>query len=176
MDVIFHRFLENMLAEAKEVAQSSDVVRLRPMPADPPVTYLCEFRVPHLWRRPSGLVELSHQPVLGTIHFPEDYLRSTDSHLYMKVASVLTPNFVHPNVYGSVVCLGSAFAPGTRLSWLLREFYEIVSYSNYSLDERNSLNPEACRLLRAHGHLLESLKPEPFLRRKRNLQIAVRAV
>jgi hypothetical protein len=39
--------------------------------------------------------------------------------------------------------------------------------------ESNSLNPEACRLLRAHGHLLAGLAPRPFARRSPHLRVRV---
>ena len=59
---------------------------------------------------------------------------------------------------------------------LLWELYDIVSYQNVTLDERNALNPEACRLLREHEGLLAQLTPKPFLRRAHKLQITVREI
>jgi hypothetical protein len=78
-------------------------------------------------------------------------------------------------VRGGVVCLGSAFAPGTPITALLWELYDICSYQNVTLDERNAMNPEACRLLREHPELLARLKPAPFLRRQHRMQIKVSA-
>lgn len=169
-DVIFQRFLGNAVAEAEELASRSDVLRVLTDPRAP-ATFFCEFAVPYLQRLPGGVVAVHPGPVHAAVHFPADYLRSTDPHLYLHVAAVATPNIVHPNVRGSGICLGSAFRAGTRLAIILRELYEIFTYSNYSLV--NSLNPEACRLLRAHSHLLESLAPRPLLRRSLNLSVRV---
>lgn len=174
MDAIFLRFLEASYEEATKLAAESDVLRLVPMPPHPPSAYVCDFLVPHLRRTDAGTVEISRDPVLAGIRFPEDYLRSADPHLSLKVASLLDPpSLVHPNVKGGIVCLGSAFGPGTRISLLLGELYDIFSYRNYSLVEAGSLNPEACRLLRAHPQLLDELRPEPLRRRQKELKIQV---
>jgi hypothetical protein len=171
-DVIFQRFLDNAAAEAEDLADRSDVLSVHTDPRAP-ATFWCEFAVPYLQRLAGGLVGIHPGPVLAAVHFPPDYLRSTDPHLYLHVAAVATPRVAHPNIRGSGVCLGSAFRAGTRLGIILRELYEIFTYSNYSLVESNSLNPEACRLLRAHGHLLEDLAPRPFVRRTPHLRVRV---
>jgi hypothetical protein len=154
-----------------ELADESDVLRVLPCPPLPPAAYVCEFRVRYLRRAPSGLVEVAPGPVLAGLRFPEDYLRAADAHLYLKVASVLTPDLVHPNVLGPVVCLGSAFAPGTPVRVLLWELYEILAYRNLTLDERNALNPEACRLLREHAHFLNQLEAPPLRRGRLPLRV-----
>jgi hypothetical protein len=87
---------------------------------------------------------------------------------------VLTADLVHPNVSGGAVCLGSGFAPGTSITWLLWQLWDIFAYENVTTDERNALNPEACRLVREHRHLLERLPRRPFLRRKQKLAVRVR--
>jgi len=173
MDPIFRAFLENTAREAGELAERSDVMTITPLPPAPTTTYLCEFDLSYLRRLPAGTVEIAGGPLGAVLHFPEDYLRSVDPHLYVKVASVLTPDMAHPNLLGGTVCLGSGFAPGTSITWLLWELYDIVSYQNVTFDERNALNPEACRLLREHRHLLDRLQPRPFLRRERKLEVKV---
>jgi hypothetical protein len=174
MDAIYLHFLENTFAEAQALVSKSDVLHLTALPPHPPASYLAEFRVDYLMRKPSGTVARAHGSVLTALHFPEDYLRSTDPRLSMKVASLLGPPwFVHPNVRSGVICLGAAFAPGTGIGLLLREIYEIVSYSCYTLVETNSLDPEACRLLRANPEILASFHPAPFIRRDQKLQIRV---
>lgn len=175
MDQVYLKCLENSYAEAMRLAERSDVLKLTPIPPFPPGGYLCEFQTPHLRLLPDGVVRVERGLVTAGVVFPEDYLRSTDPRLYLRVASVLTPfDLLHPNVRGGVVCLGAAFAPGTALTALLWELYEIVSYQNFTLDERNALNPTACRLLRQHPELLSGLKPEPFLRRRHGMQVSVK--
>jgi len=175
MDAIFRRFLESAYSEAMELAEASDVLTLVPIPPQPPSTYLCEFRVQHLRRAGSGIVKKCDGTVVCALHFHEDFLRTTDPRLSLEVASLISPgDFVHPNVSEGTICLGYRFAPGTRIALLLRGLYEIVSYSNYTLDEHNSLNAEACRLLRAQPRLTETLTPEPLLRRRRKVRIEVK--
>jgi hypothetical protein len=177
MSAVFQAFLHNMFAEARALAEKSDVLRLTPLPPFPPCGYICEFDVAHLCRQAEGVVTIQPGPVVAAVLFPEDYLHSTDPRLYLKVASVLEPrNLVHPNIRGGVVCLGSAFMPGTPITALLWELYDIVSGQNVTLDERNAMNPEACRLLRAQPELLAQLQPKPFLRRRHKLQIKVEIV
>jgi hypothetical protein len=173
VDAVFYSFLENTYTEATALVQKSDVLKLFPIPPLPPAAYLCEFTLSYLRRLPSGVVEVASGPILAGVRFPEDYLRSTDHHLYLKVASILTFDFTHPNVNGSMVCLGSQFAGGSPITALLFELYDIVSYQNVTLDEGNALNPEACRLLREHRELLDGMERKPFMRRKTKLQVKV---
>jgi hypothetical protein len=174
MDEIFERFKENTQAEAASLARESAVLRIRPVPPFPAAAYVCEFDVRYLGRMPDGTVRVQDGPVLVAIRFPADYLRSADPHLQFRVAAMLSNDFVHPNVLPPAICLGSAFAPGTRIGLLVQELYEIVTYRNFSLVERNSLNPEASRLLRAHSSLLAGLKPPPLVGRRRAVPIVVR--
>ena len=174
-DPVLSAFLENTKLEAIALVARSDVLTIVPLgPGALSSGYVCEFSLPYLRRLPNGTVEVAPGPVLIGVRFPEDYLRSADPHLYVKVASVITPDLIHPNISGGMVCLGASFSPGTSLTALLWELYDIVSYQNVTLDERNALNPEACRLLREHQQLLEPLRPAPFLRRERTLQATVK--
>ncbi len=176
MDKILHRFLESNQTAAAELSAASDVLTVVPLPPSPAATYLAEFRVPHLRRTDSGRVEVSDGPVVARLQFPNDYLRSADPHLPMKVVSILSPrSFVHPNVAFGSVCLGYHFAPGTRLELLLRELYEILSYRNYTLDESNAMDAEACRLLCAHPSLLDELDPKPLVPRRHRVRVEVRS-
>ena len=175
MDLVYRTFLTNTLVDALDIDSRSDVLRLVPNPQTPPTAYLCMFDVPYLRRLPAGTVAACAGPVVCFIGFPQDYLYSADPHLYLRVASVLTPDFVHPNVapHGAV-CLGAAFRGGTTMSALIWELYEIVSYRNCTVDERNAFSPEACRLIRANGSLLRKLGAGPLFRKKRRLQVTVR--
>lgn len=176
MDRVFQSFLENTADDALELQERSDVLALTPIPPMPPSRYGCTFQVPYLQRLPSGTVDIVAGPVLCAISFPEDYLRSTDPTLFMKMASVLSPGFLHPNVspVGNV-CLGADFAPGTPIGALVMEIFEIVTYRNCMVDERNALNPEACRLIREYPSFLEKLTPPPLVRATRPIRVAVRS-
>jgi hypothetical protein len=175
MDHVYSAFLRNTFSEARDIALRSDVVRLLPEPVSPPTSYMCSFDVPYLRRLVGGTVHVAPGPVLGFIRFPQDYLCSVDPRLFMRVASIVTPDFVHPNaVARGPVCLGAAFRSGTPLGQLIWELYQIVTYQNRTLDERNALNPEACRLLRANQDLLSRFPAPPLFRRRRKLQASIR--
>ena len=177
MDHVFRRFLENSYEEAQKLEAESDILRLAPQPPFPPSFYLVEFQLSYLRRAPNGTVEPAPGPVTAVLHLPPDYLRSHDPHLFARVASVLTPDIIHPNIspYGTV-CLGAQFAPGTPIQALLREFYEILAYENFTVNEANALNREACRLMRQHPELRRQLKPLPLVRRHRKLAVQVEAI
>ena len=52
----------------------------------------------------------------------------------------------------------------TELIW---HVYEILTYRNLNLDERDALNPQACRYLRLHPEVLAALRPPPLRQRSR---------
>jgi hypothetical protein len=121
----------------------------------------------------SGQVQLIKAPVNFYIHFPIDYSRSIDPYLYLRVVTVLRPDFFHPNIRipQGWVCLGHNFQPGTPLADLIYHLYEIITYQNTTVDERDAYNPEACRYLRLHKKMKISA-PQLF-RKDLNLGVIV---
>lgn len=173
-DQVFMRFLQNSLIEAMELADPSDCLRLTPIPPLLPSSYLLAFDVQYLRRLPSGVVEVAARPVLAGLHFPPGYLRGGQGHLSMTLASMLTPDIVHPNISrAGTVCLGRHFAAGTPIAEVLWHLHEIVSYRALVVDERDAFNPEACRLLRERPDLLERLPYRPLRRARRALAARV---
>jgi hypothetical protein len=158
MDHVLHAFLVNTALQAAELQDRSDVAKIEGLPPFPPSGYRCRFDVPYLRRTAEGTVEIDPGPVVCLIRFPDDYVRSADPKLFLHVASVANLEFVHPNVAHTSVCLGSSFEPGTPIGALVWQLFEIVTYRNCTVDERNAMNPEACRLLRLHSTLVESLE------------------
>jgi hypothetical protein len=175
MDRVYRTFLENTHTEALALEAKSSVLRLQAVPPLPSSRYQLRFDVPHLRRTDEGTVDAASGPVHCLLHFPSDYLRSVDPKLYLKVAFLLTPEFVHPNVREGSICLGVGFEPGTPISGLVWQVYEIVTYRNCTVDERNALNPEACRLLRACPELLDRLERPPLFRRRHGWELKVKA-
>ena len=172
MDQIFLAFLENTAADAAELQQKSDLLTLRGIPPMPASKYECCFRVPYLRRMPTGIVVMDPGPVHFTITFPNNYLRSTDPSLGMRVAFIASPGFLHPNVLSGAVCLGGQFAPGTPIEALAWELFEIVTYRNCTLD--HALNQEACRLIREYPSLLEAMGRPSLRRSDRSVHVSVR--
>jgi hypothetical protein len=175
MDEIFLRFLQNTAGEAAALQAKSDILRLEARDPFPSSRYDCTFLVPYVRRLARGTVEIDPGPVDTFIRFPEDYLWSTDPALYLNMAAVLSPDFLHPNVQAGGVCLGVGFAPGTPLTGVVWQLFQIVTYRNYTVYERNALNAEACRLVRAHPGLLEQL-PQPRLYRPRRAARSMEAI
>jgi hypothetical protein len=172
MDQIFLAFLENTAADAAELQQKSDLLTLRGIPPMPASKYECSFRVPYLRRLPTGIVVMDPGPVQCTISFPNNYLHSADSGLPVRVASIESPGFLHPNVLYGAVCLGRQFAPGTPIEALVWELFEIVTYRNCALD--HALNQEACRLIREYPSLLEAMGRPSLFRSDRSIRISVK--
>ena len=75
----------------------------------------------------------STDPISFAVRFPEDYLRSVDPDLQFRVARVHT-SIQHPNIRGSLVCLGSQFYPGTPLRALIEQVYGIFASQIYATD------------------------------------------
>lgn len=173
-DQVFTAFLHHALIDAMELADESDHLRVIPVPPLPASRFFCEFALPYLQRLPSEVVAVAPGPVLAGIHFPPDYLSSGDQRLGMMVASVLTPDIVHPNISGAgMVCLGTSLWPGTPIRDILWHLHEVLAYRVMSLDEGNALNPTACRLLREHADLLGGLEYRPLRRRRRPFTVTV---
>jgi hypothetical protein len=176
MTGVYDAFLQSGFVDAMELAEHSEGrLQIFPQPPLPPSRYGVAFNVPFLRQSPSGTVEVvTGEPVLIGLSFPEWYLRSSDRHLVLSIVSVLTPRVLHPNVLGSLVCLGDRLRPGTSLRILLYELYEVIGYRNLGLDERNALAPDACRLLRGHPDLLAKLVAPPLRSRPSPLSVSAR--
>jgi hypothetical protein len=162
----YMRFLDSTWIAAQAMQAESDVMRMRPLGAPPPSAYRLIFDLPFLRLATDGTVEVAPGPVVSSLYLPPDYLHSGDPSLSMRVLTVDTPGYLHPNV-NRVVCLGCAFQPGAPFRTVVSALYSILSYGVFCADERNALNPLACRLLRQHGGLLEGLERRPLLRRGR---------
>ncbi|MDR4468956.1 MAG: hypothetical protein MRJ68_11795 [Nitrospira sp.] len=171
MDCVFDAFCLAAQREAEELIEKSDVLSVRALPPAPPSRFLLQFRVPYLRRTIRHTIEVAPGPVEAIVHFPADYLLGTTPQLWFRVISITTAGFVHPNVRDGVVCLGAQFTPGTPLRILIRTLYDLVTYHTMTLDERNAMDPEICRLLRADPQILHSLSAPPLTRRTHRVTI-----
>lgn len=171
MDRVFEAFCFAAQREANALTAQSDVLTVRACPPEPPSRFLVQFRVPYLRRTAHHTIEVAPGPVEGAIHFPADYLLGTTPQLWFRVATITTADFVHPNVRDGIVCLGAQFNPGTPFRILVRALYDLVSYQMLSLDERNALDAEACRILRANPQLLQTLSAPPLTRRTHRITL-----
>jgi hypothetical protein len=185
MTDIFNSFLADSSKKAMEIARESDILDiLHDLESNPPSRYLLVFKgIEHLLRTGSGIVEAVRGIVPVEVRFPPDYLLTADPGLYLRVALIVDPwllgspysGFFHPNFdpLTGAICLGAKFAPGTPLPALIFHVHTIITYQNYSVDERNCLDPTAARYLREHPEAVASLRVAPLRRRQERFRVTV---
>jgi len=128
-DPIFNAFLQTQLQQGLALARASGVLRLSPLPNDPPFRYVAHFDgCQGLVKDTSGEVVEFDQFVVG-IWFPTDYLRAVD------VGQILTylgphPSPFHPNLRPPFLC--AHIQPGTSLVDILYAVYEIWTWNLFS--------------------------------------------
>ena len=171
MDRVFDAFCLAAQREADALTAQSDVLTVTALPPEPPSRFLLQFRVPYLRRTPRNTFDIAPGPVSAAIHFPADYLLGTTPNLWFRIVQVLTDDFAHPNVRQGVLCLGSQFHPGTPFRALVRTLYDLLTYQLMTLDERNALDADVCRAIRATPHLLDPLSAPPLIRRSHRLTL-----
>ncbi len=176
IDPIRDNFLFHSQKQLYDLALESDVVSILAEKGSPPDHYLCCLEhIEHLVRDRNGVVQITDDALLMELCVPADYLKLTDPNLGMRVVGLGSPIF-HPNVRGSIVCLGETFQPGTGLHEIVRMAYEVVSYQMVTADERNAFDPEACRFVRDNPDILKNLRRLPLRRRKHDLKARVYSV
>ena len=185
MTDIFNSFLVDSFNKGMEIARESDVLDiLYDDTSNPPWRYLLLFKgIEYLLHNHSGIVETVRSLVPVEVHFPPDYLRTADPGLYLKIAKIVDPltlrrpnaGFFHPNYdpLTGAICLGAKFAPGTSLPVLIFHIYSIITYENYSVDERNCLDPAAARYLRENPEAVAFLRVTPLRRRQKRFRVTV---
>lgn len=165
-DPIHADFLAAMAAEASAVNGASDVVRLVPRASsgEPAAIYDGIFEgVEHFELATDATVAVSAAPVMFSISFPTNYLRSGDPRLQFQVAQLLTP-IHHPNVSRGIVCLGPHFAPGTGLRALVQHLYGIVSGRVFATD--HAFDVAAQHYFLSHLDDVKALRAKPLWRRR----------
>lgn len=146
-DTVFEAFLQGQYQAALELNRSSDLVRLVALDDAPVRTYAAEFSCRALAYRNGDIVTVERSAV--GIHFPSNYLREFDT------AQVFTwlgpPDIWHPNVVCPALC-GGHIPPGTPLQDLVYQVFDIITFSNVSMDENDALNRAACAWARRNLH------------------------
>ena len=165
-DPVYEGFLETAHEDHLTINRDSDVARLVPQPraAGYPDRYqLMLVDIEHLVRAADGTVTTSADPVLCSVRFPADYLRSASENLLYRVVRVETPVF-HPNIAGGTLCLGASFRPGTRLRAIVVQLYATLSERSFAT--QSPLDVEASRYYLAHLEQVSALRARPLWRRR----------
>ena len=145
-DRILDAFLRRQYEEGMALARASDLVALEPLGVFPPQRYVAQFRCTGLCRTSAGEITRMAYSEVG-ISFPDDYLRRLDPY---RILMWLGPqNVWHPNVSdrAPLICLGH-LGPGTRLTDILYQLFEIITYQRYSTHD--ALNADAAAWARAN--------------------------
>jgi len=149
-DRVLTAFLERQLAEGMALAEASDLLRLIPLPGDPPRKYIADFRCKGLVKSAAGEIVEAERFVVG-IWFADGYLREVDP---CTALTWLEPHTIfHPNVSagGPFICLGR-IGPGTSLVELAYRCFELLTYNKVTMREDDALNREACAWARHNLH------------------------
>ena len=124
-------FLIRQLREARELASDSDLVDIRPLGQR---TYAALFRCNGLVQERDGTVRGADRFVIE-IQLAEDHLRTKPGPLVMRI--VYPPNCFAPNVAPPLMCAGDLPA-GVGVVDLVFQAYEIISWQNCTIDEREN--------------------------------------
>lgn len=163
-DKTLKSFLTEEYEEVRKFAESSDLVEIDPVGRPPYQRYVISLFGRGLVLRAGEVVEARNFKV--GVQIPDDYLRYV---LPGEVLMCLEPmTCYHPNINGPFMCVGS-IRPGTSLVDLTYQCYEIFGYSNVTMDERDALNPDACRWARENQHRFP-IEDRPLMRRSRRIR------
>lgn len=167
-DRLHRRFFERQVVEGRELAESSDLLELSVQEPGPPhfvVTLTCNGLV----RMPDGAIEEANCFQAG-IWFPPDYLRRVDP---FQVLRWFGPqNIWHPNISDTLplVCVGR-LAPGTSLTEIIYQLFEIITFNKYTPREDDCLNKACCSWARENQHRFP-VDRRPLKRRPLNLEVS----
>jgi hypothetical protein len=170
-DRIFVAFLQRQFEKGMALAQASDLVELLPFGPPPRRHYLVRFHCKGLVRSANGDI-VEHDSFEVGIHFPDDYLRIADP---ARTLAWLAPrNIWHPNVSDRlpVICVGR-LAPGTELTDLIFQIFEIITYAKITMREDDALNQAACLWARENQYRFP-IDPRPLKRRSLPLTLEPR--
>ena len=167
-DPIFDNFLLRQMEEGMALATSSDLLELAVSPIAPP-HFVATFHCKGLVQLEDGSIEEANFFQAG-IWFPPDYLRRVDP---FDIVRWFGPsNIFHPNisVIAPLVCLGR-ISPGTGLTDLLMQLYDIITYNKFTPREDDCLNKACCSWVRDHQHRFP-VDRRPLKRRPLNLEVS----
>jgi hypothetical protein len=139
MDPILSSYLEEMESEAMELVNRSDLVELFPQGPRPTQHFVVRYNCKGLVDTAEGVVETTRMDI--GVSFPLDYWERADPG---RVITLLgPPNVFHPNVLYPFLCPGY-LNPGTTLTEIIMQCFEIYTYQKYNVLEHDALNRKAC--------------------------------
>lgn len=164
-DAVLAAFLACARDDAARVNLESDVARVVPDPRGgelPESNFIVFEGVEHFRRTDSGSIVAAREPIAVSCSFPEDYLRSHDPRLHLRVLALRTRMF-HPNVSEAAICL-VGFRAGLRLRGIVESLYSVLS--SRAFDVRSALDHSAARFYVEHPDRVRALRSPPLWRRR----------
>lgn len=147
MDGVLAYFREAQALLARQLAAESDLLDVDVLD---PAHIVARYRCRGLVRAGSGAIEVADDFVAG-FYFGSDYLRGQHP---MSVVTWLAPHHVwHANVRAPAVCVGP-IEPGTPVDELIFRVWDLITWNNATIVEREALNPDACVWARHHPEAL----------------------
>ena len=150
--------LRNELKRLRRLARRSSHFAIESSEGEPPEVYVLRFEVTTMVKE--GLrIHQFDGPTLVQICLPDDYPRVAP------LVVILQPhNIFHPNVHGPMICLGTHL-PSVWLDETCWRIAHVLAYRSFTMNESQSLNPEACMWAR-HNQELFPTDQRPFCDRK----------
>jgi len=147
-DPIFESFLRHSRGTSQAIFDASDLVAGEWMT---PQHLILHLSCRGLVKTTDGRIEEHDEFTIG-LHLSSQYLSWVEP---MGVVTVLSPHSLfHPNVRAPAACIGPIEA-GEPIDSLIYRVYDLVSYNNFTTDERDALSFDACRFARNHMHLFQ---------------------
>lgn len=146
-DRVFTAFCEGQLRIAQALDAASDVLILRALGEEAPVTrYIARFEMPCLaGGNGNGLRHAPHSTI--GICFPPYHLSRFD---IARVATWLEPrDAFHPNIKWPFICLGH-MPPGTGIEEIVYQIHEVIAWQRVTMTELDALNHDACAWARSN--------------------------
>ena len=144
-DPYLESVLERQHREGMELARNSDILELLPVGEKPYRRYIARFHCKGLVKTDRSVTEWDCFDV--GILFTDDHLRRVEPE---RVATLLwPPTCFHPNVAWPFLCVGEML-PGTKLTTILFQVYDILSFMKFTPEEHKALNRDACMWTRQH--------------------------
>ena len=161
-DPVYEGFVREQWKQGSDLARQSDLLDLSCRGGN---RFVAHFHCKGLVRLKSGEVAERKGGFVIGIWFPTDYLRRVEPG---KVLTWLSPtNVWHPNIRPPAICAGR-IDPGTELTDLLYQCYEIITYFNWAAHD--ALHQDAAQWARNHQHLIP-IDRRPLKRRTLNIQV-----
>lgn len=111
---------------------------------EPPERYLLSFNLKSLVRNEAGKVLVYDAAHILEVYCPCGYPGDGPRILYLQPQEIF-----HPNILWPLICL-NRWVPSMFLDEIALRIASVISYRTFTMDEKESLNKDACAWARSH--------------------------